>query len=144
MLTAVAPTLRDALAAPTLRATLAAALLSGLVLTMGCGQGDSTLVSLDAEAAPLVPTYDQVAAILDRSCVACHGGSSAKPALAAVAPDYSTCEGTLADLDGLRSTVLERGSMPPGAWPRLSEAEKLLIQRWLDQGACAPCGSPCP
>jgi hypothetical protein len=34
--------------------------------------------------------------------------------------------------------------MPPGAWPRLSEEEKLLVQRWLSQGACSPCTNPCP
>jgi uncharacterized membrane protein len=130
--------------ASTVRATLAAALLSCLGLSPGCGQGDSTLATLDPDAAPLKPTYDQVAAILDRSCIPCHGGSNAQTTLASVAPDYSTCEGVQADLEGLRHTVLERGSMPPGAWPRLSEAEKLLLQRWLDQGACAPCGTPCP
>jgi len=110
----------------------------------GCGSGDAPLATVDPDAAPLKPTYDQVAAILNRSCAPCHGGSSSATVTLAVDPDYSQCESTLAELDGLRSTVLQTGSMPPGAWPRLSSEEKLLIERWLDQGACAPCATPCP
>jgi len=110
----------------------------------GCGSGDAPLATVDPDAAPLKPTYDQVAAILNRSCAPCHGGSSSATVTLAVDPDYSQCESTLAELDGLRSTVLQSGSMPPGAWPRLSSEEKLLIERWLDQGACAPCATPCP
>ncbi len=122
--------------------TLAVVLVAG---NAGCGSGDAPLATVDPDAAPLRPTYDQVAAILNRSCVPCHGGNSAGTVTAvAVDPDYSQCESTLAELEGLRATVLQSGSMPPGAWPRLSSEEKLLMERWLDQGACAPCSAPCP
>jgi hypothetical protein len=110
-------------------------LLAGavLVLLCACGSGDLPLEVVDPEAAPLQPTFAQVQAILERHCAPCHdrGGR-----------DYSSCDGIERDLDGLRGTVLESGSMPPGAWPRLDERQKLLLERWLEQGACAPC-APC-
>lgn len=125
-------------------------LTAGIGFVTGCGQGDSPLESVDPAAAPLQPTYDQVAAILYRSCVPCHNSNADKTLNGEEddedeSPDLSTCEGVRANLSGLQSTIIEEGTMPPGAWPRLSEPEKLLVQRWIDQGACSPCGGPaCP
>lgn len=127
-------------------AIVAGALTAGFAFVSGCGQGEAPLESIDPDAAPLQPTYTQVAGILGRSCVPCHGGSSAKilngdEDEADESPDLSTCEGVRDAVDSVWNTI-DRGTMPPGAWARLSEAEKLLIQRWKDQGAC--CGSTCP
>ena len=121
----------------------------------GCGQGDALLESVDPEAAPLQPTYDQVAAILHRSCVPCHSSSADKARVPVrgdedgddddddESPDLSTCAGVQAGIDASWRTI-EAGTMPTGAWPRLSEPEKLLIRRWMDQGRCSPCGGTCP
>jgi hypothetical protein len=138
--------------------------LGGVFLAMatGCGFGDAPLGAVDPDAAPLAPTYEQAKTILDRNCAPCHkegggeGGGDlwadrgsallARPGdRIAAEPDYSTCQGIQGGLDGIVRTVLQGGSMPPGAWPRLSEEDKLTLQRWLDQGACSPC-SPraCP
>jgi len=131
-----------------------ATLLVGI--STGCGFGDGTLDAVDPDAAPRNPTYDQVFLILDRSCAPCHkegedeGGDrllaslgDAPPRIFAE-PDLSTCNGIQGALAEIHDTVLQSGSMPPGAWPRLSEEEKLTLQRWLDQGACSPCSSGCP
>ena len=56
---------------------------------------------------------------------------------------YDTCEGIVGGIDGILKTAVSEGSMPPGAWPRLPQNERLLIVRWVEQGACAPC-NPCP
>ena len=128
----------------------------------GCGSGKLPLEVVDPAAAPLNPTYEQVVPILDRSCVPCHrgGGGGAPASSARVASglaarpaardsggegegsDYSTCAGIEAGLEGLRRSVLVTGSMPPGAWPRLDEREKLIVKRWIENGACSPC-RPC-
>jgi len=122
----------------------------------GCSSGDRTLAEVDPNAAPATPTYDQVLAILDRACLPCHtGGSNSPQPLTSLVPRedgegdngefpyYDTCEEIQEGLDGIVSTGIERGSMPPGAWPRLDERERLIISRWIEQGACSPCTN-CP
>jgi mono/diheme cytochrome c family protein len=114
---------------------------AALIVLSSCSSGDLPLEAVDPNAAPLHPSYEQVAVILQRSCVPCHasGGSPPPPGGEGEEVDYSTCAGTHAGLEGLRRTVLGKGSMPPGAWPRLDEREKLLLKRWMDEGACSPC-----
>jgi len=107
---------------------------AGVGLITGCGQGDSPLEAVDPDAAPLKPTYDQVAAILYRSCVPCHDSNAGKTLNGEEddeeeSPDLSTCQSVRDNFDSVWSTI-ENGTMPPGAWPRLSEPEKLLLQRW--------------
>jgi hypothetical protein len=122
-------------------------LFLGLWMLLGlaaCNSGDLTLAEVDPEAVPLEPGYQDVRLILERSCVPCHnsgkplprgtsGGSDGGGVLATAEddPDYDTCEGIIADPVGLLSTVLDE-SMPPGAWPRLTEAEKLTLVRWVE------------
>lgn len=125
---------------------LAAAL--GLTFALpGCAAGDRTLAEVDPQAAPLHPTYDQVFAIVESNCAPCHGGGSAvdkREDGEGDDLDYASCLGIQNGIDGLRSTVLEGGSMPPGAWPRIAERDKLLLQRWIEDGACSPCTAACP
>jgi len=134
-------------------------LLLGVAATLlaSCGFGDQPLGVVDPDAAPATPTYQQVKAIMDRRCLVCHGGGiggdrAAAIARAGLAPsaatedddrDYSDCAGISADLDGILNTAVVEGSMPPGALPRLTEREKLIVTRWILQGACSPC-RPCP
>ena len=127
-----------------------------LLFVPSCGSGDLPLEAVDPDAAPLVPTYEQAAAVLEHYCVSCHhGGGDAPQAAARPAgaldegedgedADYSTCEGIQQGLGGLQQTVLVEGSMPPGALPRVPEREKLLLKRWIEQGACSPCTGGCP
>lgn len=115
----------------------------GATLHYSCGSGDRTLDLVDPDAVPLEVPFDRVARILDRACLPCHGSTPGASELGPPSPNYSSCEGIVAGVDGIRSTVLERGSMPPGAWPRLDEADKLALQRWIENGACAPC-NVCP
>jgi uncharacterized membrane protein len=149
---------------------LAAATLILLTL-FACGSGTGPLAVVDPEAAPAQPTYEEVALILERHCLTCHGGSPARAPLAsahsdlletrpgdsrAVTPaaaadgdeddestDYSSCAGIQAGLDGILDTAVHGNSMPPGALPRLTQVERLVISRWIDQGACSPC-TVCP
>jgi uncharacterized membrane protein len=140
-----------------------------IVPIVSCGSGDRPLGVVDPDAAPATPTYQQVKAILDRRCLACHGGGSGGDRAGAIARagvaipaagapiagaaagataqeddrNYADCAGISADLDGILNAAVVTGSMPPGALPRLTEREKLIVERWILQGACSPC-RPCP
>ena len=122
------------------RAFAAAALLAAAVSIVSCGSGEKTLGLADSLAAPLTPTYEQAKAILDAKCVGCHGGGGeSQPEPGGDDPDYSSCAGITADLSGILDTSVLGGSMPPGALPRLTEREKLILERWIAQGAPSPC-----
>ena len=114
------------------RSIAAACVLVSSAATMSCGSGDKTLGVADPLAAPLHPTYEQVRVILDRRCVSCHDAGDEEH-------NYSTCEGITSDLDGILDSSVFGGSMPPGALPRLTEREKLIIDRWTGDGALSPC-----
>jgi len=108
-----------------------AALLLAPPFWSGCASGDQTLDQRDPLAVPANPQWDRIYDLIDRECAPCHGGS--------VEPALSTCDQIVREAQRIRFQVLEIDRMPPGAWPRLSSEDKLLLQRWLDQGAKAPC-----
>jgi uncharacterized membrane protein len=127
---------------------LITALMFGLSGVMGCGSGDLPLDQVDPGAVPADPSFDMVFSIIQRECTPCHndGGEDDEEDADRRAsagngdnPNYETCEGVIDNLDNLYSEVFVRNTMPPGAWPRLTSEEKLIIQRWLDNGAEAPC-----
>ena len=105
-------------------------LLAGPLAVAGCTSGSDSLERVDPAAAPLHPTWAEVEPILDRNCVPCHSGGE---------QNYTTCSATTRELEEFEEVVFEEGSMPPGAWPRLDERQKLIIRRWIRDGApCAP------
>lgn len=113
-----------------------------------CGQGDRTLSQIDPEAVPADPSYDRVFAIIQRQCATCHsgGGGGDGPARSAAEDDFyadlSTCGGIVDSRFDIISSV-ERNTMPPGALPRFTSEERLILQRWIQNGAEAPC-NPLP
>jgi uncharacterized membrane protein len=127
-------------------------LLAVVVVAFGCGgSGELPLDQVDPEAAPADPTYDQVFAILHNRCVSCHAGSNddddddggySASRLRATAddtdPDLTDCVEIVA-FAGDIVTEIENNRMPPGAMPRLTSAQKLLIRRWVENGTPAPC-----
>jgi len=131
----------------------ACARVCGLLLFMaaptilsGCGSGDRPLEEVDPGSVPSNPTYDQVFAIIDRECVSCHqsgGDDESSAAATAVAErleetNLSDCTSIVAQRDNIWE-VIEANTMPPGALPRLSSEERLVVRRWIDNGAPAPC-----
>jgi len=130
----------DRLAARSLFAiALAAALLAG------CGgSGDLPLDQVDPDAVPADPTYDQVFAVLDNKCAMCHTGGdedeggTALPTAGDTEPDLSDCSQIVEQRFDILDQV-ENNTMPPGAMPRLTSEQKLLIRRWVENGASAPC-----
>ena len=115
--------------------------VAGIPLLLGaCSSGDQTLNALEPGIVPASPDYDQVSAIMERACVPCHKGRSEDDI---EHPDLDTCEGIQLNLSRVVESIHEE-TMPIGAWPRLDEHEKLLIDRWFLNGACSPCSEPCP
>ena len=126
-------------------------LLALLAAEIGCGgSGDLPLDQVDPNAAPANPTYDQVFAIMHNNCANCHasggdgGGesgyalSSGRTTLEDDGPDLTDCVQIVAFAGDILDQV-ESDLMPPGAIPRLTSAEKLLLRRWVENGAPAPC-----
>jgi uncharacterized membrane protein len=122
------------------------AALAAIATYAACSSGDRTLDAVDPSAVPLNPTFDQVNAIIHNKCVMCHGdsgggdggGSDFRFALDGGDTPLTTCT----DIVALRGDILNRiqdNTMPPGVLPRLSSEDKLLIQRWVENGAPAPC-----
>lgn len=117
---------------------------------MACASGDQTLDAVDPNAVVTDPTYDQVFAIIHNRCVLCHEGNDDDDedgydfrvtTSAEDAPGLETCTSIVA----LSGDILERvedNTMPPGALPRLTSEEKLIIRRWVENGALAPCNQP--
>jgi uncharacterized membrane protein len=122
-----------------------------LLSLFACGAGDMPLDDVDPSAAPLEPAFDQVNSIIQRQCVPCHSSSNADDDKkedenneddAEDFLPYETCDMIVGNAPYIYYEAVEEGSMPPGAWPRLTEREKLIIKRWIENGVCAPC-NPC-
>jgi uncharacterized membrane protein len=115
-----------------LRACFFLLLILIAVLCAACSSGDKPLDAVDPQAVTAEPTFDQVNAIIHNKCEFCHNDGG---------EDYSPLT-TCTDIVALRFDVLSRiqdNTMPPGVFPRCTNEEKLLIQRWVENGAPAPC-----
>jgi len=125
---------------------LTALLLAGAAGLSSCNSGEQALTDVDPGAVPLQPSYDRMRTILEKSCVPCHKGGSEGYGDGEddLDPDLETCEGIQEAIgDVLR--VVREDTMPPGAWPRLTEAEKQILFNWLlESEGCSPCTEPCP
>lgn len=116
-----------------LRACFFILLILIAALLAACSSGDKTLEAVDPQAVTAEPTFDQVNAIIHNKCTSCHGDNTGE--------NYSPMT-TCTDIVALRYDILSRiddNTMPPGVFPRCSNEEKLLIQRWVENGAPAPC-----
>lgn len=121
--------------------------LAGLACSLaGCSSGDRTLDAVDPQAVTAAPTYDQVFAIIHNNCVTCHTGSgegendmvAGASLVVEDVPGFEDCISIVAQRDDILGRV-EDNTMPPGAMPRLTSEEKLILRRWVENGAPAPC-----
>jgi hypothetical protein len=125
---------------------------------LACGSGDLTLNEADPQIVAQKPAWAEVEPIIQRDCVPCHAGidlgdgddddddegdeGDDKPAggrLTTAAssndPGLESCPSVVANLDDVVEEIFDDNSMPPGAWPRLSSRQKLIIERWIAAGA---------
>ncbi len=139
-----------------LHGRLVAMLVATLALGItACGSGDLTLNEADPDVVAQSPTWDHVYPIFQRECIPCHTGvggdddededeeGRAMPDLAGAAggvePGLESCQAILDNLEDIELDIFVDNNMPPGAWPRLTSEEKLVIRRWIDAGAEGPC-----
>ena len=121
--------------------------LAGLAAAFAaCASGDRSLDAVDPQAVTADPTYEQVFAIVHNKCASCHNGSGEGEnesfLLTAVAAEDVPGLDDCASIVALREDILARvedNTMPPGALPRLTSEEKLIVRRWVANGAPAPC-----
>lgn len=117
--------------------TLSTILITAAVLLTACGEGTGTLDEVDPEAAPQTPTYtEHVAPIMDLYCTACHAADAQPGELDGYG--YDTCDKVRRNWSGLVETAFVYENMPPGGAERVSEAHKLTLQRWWNQGGTCP------
>lgn len=116
------------------------------VVLASCSSGDKTLDAVDPNAVALNPTFDQVNAIIHNKCVMCHSGSGGEDNGGGeflVLEDgdkqpFETCTQIVAEGESILERIQDN-TMPPGATPRLSSEDRLIIQRWIENGKPAPC-----
>jgi uncharacterized membrane protein len=123
-----------------LRACLFLLLVSIAAVLAGCSSGDRALNDVDPNAVVQAPTFDQVNAIIHNKCVMCHTATAGENG-GRIQPLTSCTDIVAQRYDIINRT--EDNTMPPGVMPRLTSEEKLIIERWVGNGAPAEC-NPVP
>lgn len=116
---------------------VAAASLGALMAACGGGGGSSspssTSVGTEQASAPEVTWYSAARPLIERYCSNCHvDGGLAPFAL----ESYDQVHGKLSAI----TYSLEADTMPPAGFADLTDSDRELLQRWLDDGA--PKGDP--
>jgi len=132
-----------------LRACVTLLLIAAAAAFAACASGDKTLDTVYPNAVALNPTFDQVNAIIHNKCVMCHdsgsGGEDNGNDYLLLEDDmqsFETCTQIVAEGESILERIQDN-TMPPGAMPRLSSEDRLIIQRWVENGKPAPC-NPTP
>ena len=135
-----------------LRACLFLLVIAIAAAFAACASGDKTLDAVDPNAVALNPTFDQVNAIIHNKCVMCHDASGGEEDNSGHdfrlvlenddVPAFETCTQIVAEGESILERIQDN-TMPPGAMPRLSSEDKLIIQRWVENDKPAPC-NPTP
>jgi uncharacterized membrane protein len=122
---------------PTLAAVIAATSLALLaILRIPTTIGGT----VTAAAVPERVTFDDARHVIDRRCGACH---SAQPSdltfgVAPAGVTFDTPEQIAAHAPRIRERAVVTRTMPPANKTNITEAERALIGRWIDQGAQLP------
>ena len=78
-----------------------------------------------------VPTYeDWTQGFLRSKCQSCHSSEASNRYYAPESIYFDSYEDAIRHMDQIRSSVLERESMPPAGG--VSEDEKILLEQWLN------------
>ena len=124
---------------PAWKPALAASLAAGAVVIFGLLRvgRESLTVAVAAEPLPDRVSFADVRHVIDRRCAVCH---SARPTdvTFGTAPGgvaFDTPEQVAARTDRIRERAVVTRTMPPGNKTNISDGERALIARWLEQGA---------
>jgi uncharacterized membrane protein len=88
--------------------------------------------------------YPVIRAILEQRCVACHSANPTHPTVAGVAPlgvELDTAQQAATHAERIARAV-ESGIMPLGNLTGMTQEERDLVVRWVNEGAARPCRAP--
>jgi uncharacterized membrane protein len=111
-----------------------------LYLLVAYGGGPAAASTPVALAATDSATFDEVHSIIDRRCTACHSRQPADVSFG-IAPGgvaFDTPAAIAASAARIRERAVVTQTMPPGNKTRITERERGILARWLDQGAPVP------
>ena len=97
------------------------------------------LVTTSAVAMPERVTFADVRHVIDRRCAVCHSQQPADPTFG-IAPGgvaFDTPGQVAARVDRIRERAVVTRTMPPANKTHITDAERALIARWIEQGAVA-------
>jgi len=118
---------------PTLAATMVASVLV-LIAILRVGRPANTAIASDSSA-PV--TFAQARRVVDRRCSACHSAEPSDVSFGA-APGgvtFDTPEQILAHVARIQERAVVTRTMPPGNKTNITEAERVMLGRWIAQGA---------
>ncbi|MCD6043922.1 MAG: cysteine desulfurase [Burkholderiales bacterium] len=91
--------------------------------------------SAPQQGAPV--SFTVVRGIVDLRCVSCHARKPTEPGLAAApnAISFDTAQDIALRAPAIKSSTVLARTMPPGNGTRMTNEERALLGRWVDQGA---------
>ena len=98
-----------------------------ILLLLACLSGESD-TAIDCSTAPTYSAWTK--GFLSSKCQACHAQTAPDRYGAPDAIFFDSYEATVERIELLRSSVLDRETMPPAGG--VTDDEKFLLQRWLD------------
>ena len=121
---------------PTLAATmLATVLLLWMFVRLERAQA-STAAAHDA-GAPAHVTFADARRVIDRRCAACHSATPSDVSLGVMPAGvaFDTPEQIRALAARIRERAVVQRTMPPGNKTRITDAERAMLARWIEDGA---------
>ena len=125
---------------PRWRPTLAAVIAATCLAILAILRIPTTTAGTGVTDVPKQATFDDARHVIDRRCGACH---SAQPSdltfgVAPAGVAFDTPEQIVAHAARIRERAVVTRTMPPANKTNITEAERALLGRWIDQGAQLP------
>ena len=124
---------------PALGGTVAtAALLLYLLVTYGGGRAGAA-ESANSQALGAV-TFADARVVIDRRCAACHSRQPSDVSLGVMpgGVTFDTPEEIVARAARIRERAVVTRTMPPGNKTRITDRERAVLARWIEQGSPVP------
>ena len=118
-----------------LAATIAVAV--SMLYTMMVVVGTATSAAIvDESQLPARVSFEEARRVIDRRCAACHSAlpSDVTFGVGAVGVMFDTPEQIVSRLARIRERAVVTRTMPPGNKTRITNRERALLGRWIDQG----------
>lgn len=118
---------------PALAATIIASVVALYVLAVP----EASVTPVEQSAAMKEVSFDDARHVIDRRCAVCH---SAQPAdltfgIAPAGVMFDTPEQIASRVARIRERAILTRTMPPANKTHITDAERMLLSRWIDQGA---------